>query len=153
MLTLPQTSHSPLSAPSSALWARSVTSPSPATRDHCCLAQRVTGPNTVRVASKHSRYSSVFSSMRGVLFGTLNTFYFQLNTSPYISHDTDTTMTHYDTGLKFLSTIRCSSFGEPFSHRRLSNRRYPHFGAIIATYDFILNYTTKCTIITELSPP
>jgi hypothetical protein len=58
----------------------------------------VTGPNTLGVVSTHSGYSSVFSSMLGVLFGTLNTFYFQQNTSPYISHDTDTTMTHYDTG-------------------------------------------------------
>jgi hypothetical protein len=58
----------------------------------------VTGPNTLGVVSTHSGYSSVFSSMRGVLFGTLNTFYFQQNTSPYISHGTDTMMTHYDTG-------------------------------------------------------
>jgi hypothetical protein len=114
----------------------------------------VTGPNTLGVVPTHSGYTSESSSMRGVLFGTLDTFYFQQNTSPYISRDTDTTMTHYDTGgLKFLSTIRCSSFGEPFSHPRLSNRRYPLFGAIIATYDYILNYTTKCTIITKLSPP
>ena len=62
------------------------------------LGPTVTGPNTLGVVSTHSGYSSVFSSMRGVLFGTLNTFYFQQNTSPYISHDTDTMMTHYDTG-------------------------------------------------------
>jgi hypothetical protein len=43
-------------------------------------------------------YSSVASNMRGVLFGTLSKFYFQQNTSPYISHDTDTMMTLYDTG-------------------------------------------------------
>jgi hypothetical protein len=61
-------------------------------------ANCVKGPNTLGVVSTHSGYSPVFSSMRGVLFGTLNTFYFQQNTSPYISHDTDTMMTHYDTG-------------------------------------------------------
>jgi hypothetical protein len=60
--------------------------------------KNVTGPNTLGVVSTHLGYSSVFSSMRGVLFGTLDTFYFQQNTSPYISHDTDTMMTHYDTG-------------------------------------------------------
>jgi hypothetical protein len=62
------------------------------------MTRDVTGPNTLGVVSTHSGYSSVFRSMRGVLFGTLNTFYFQQNTSPYISHDTDTMMTHYDTG-------------------------------------------------------
>jgi hypothetical protein len=34
----------------------------------------------------------------GSFFGTLRLIYFQQNTSPYISHDTDTMMTHYDTG-------------------------------------------------------
>jgi hypothetical protein len=58
----------------------------------------VTGPNTLGVVSTQSGYSSESSSMRGVLFGTLKTFYFQQNTSPYISHGTDTMMTHYDTG-------------------------------------------------------
>jgi hypothetical protein len=58
----------------------------------------VTGPNTKGVVSTHSGYSSEFSSMRGVLFGTLNTLYFQQNTSPYISIYTDTTMTRYETG-------------------------------------------------------
>jgi hypothetical protein len=58
----------------------------------------VTGPNTLGVVSTHSGYSSEFRSMPGVLFGKLNTFYFQQNTSPYISHGTDTMMTQYDTG-------------------------------------------------------
>jgi hypothetical protein len=57
----------------------------------------VTGPNTLGTVSTHSGYSSEFSSMRGP-FGTLNNFYFQKNTSPYISHGIDTMMTHYDTG-------------------------------------------------------
>jgi hypothetical protein len=43
-------------------------------------------------------YSSVESTIRGILFGTHGLIYFQLNSSPYISHDTDTKMTHYDTG-------------------------------------------------------
>jgi hypothetical protein len=79
----------------------------------------VTGPNTLGVVSTHSGYSSESSSMRGVLFGTLDTFYFQQNTSPCISHDTDTMMTQSGTGgLQFLSTIRCLSIDEPFSHRK-----------------------------------
>jgi hypothetical protein len=57
----------------------------------------VTGPNNLGVVSTHSGYSSKSSSMRGVLFKTLNTFYFQQNTSPYMSHDTDTMTTHCDT--------------------------------------------------------
>jgi hypothetical protein len=60
--------------------------------------KRVTGPNTLGVVSTPSGYSSKTSNMRGVLFGTLSKLYFQQNTSFYISHDTDTMMTHYDTG-------------------------------------------------------
>ena len=58
----------------------------------------VTGPNTLGVVSTHSGYSSVASNLHGVLFGTLSSLYFQQNTSPYISHDTDTIMTPNDTG-------------------------------------------------------
>jgi hypothetical protein len=36
--------------------------------------------------------------MRWVPFGTLSNLYFQLDTSTYISHDTGTIATHYDTG-------------------------------------------------------
>jgi hypothetical protein len=66
--------------------------------DSAILMSSVSGPNTQEVVSTHSGYSSESSSMGGVLFGTLNTFYFQQNTSPYISHGTDTMMTHYETG-------------------------------------------------------
>jgi hypothetical protein len=57
----------------------------------------VTGSNILGVVYTHSRYSSETRNMRGVLFGTLSKFYFQQNTSPCISHDTDTTMPHYNT--------------------------------------------------------
>jgi hypothetical protein len=43
-------------------------------------------------------YSSVDSTIRGILFGTLRQIYFQQNSSPYISHGTDTIVTPYDTG-------------------------------------------------------
>ena len=62
------------------------------------IAVHVTGPNTLGVVSTHSGYSSVASNLHGVLFGTLSSLYFQQNTSPYISHDTDTIMTPNDTG-------------------------------------------------------
>jgi hypothetical protein len=43
-------------------------------------------------------YSSDDSDMRGVLFGAFKQIYFQQNSSPYISHGTDTIVTPYDSG-------------------------------------------------------
>jgi hypothetical protein len=57
----------------------------------------VTGPNTLGVVSTHSGYYFCRSQYARVLFGTLSKLYFQQNTSPYISHGTDTIMTPNDT--------------------------------------------------------
>jgi uncharacterized Fe-S cluster-containing radical SAM superfamily enzyme len=43
-------------------------------------------------------HSRTASNVRRISFGTRRKLYFQLNTSPYIGHDTDTIMTPYDTG-------------------------------------------------------
>jgi hypothetical protein len=57
----------------------------------------VTVPNTKGWFSTYLGYPSEASNLRGVVFGTLNTFIVKAIT-PLISHGTDTIVTPYDTG-------------------------------------------------------
>jgi hypothetical protein len=54
-------------------------------------------PNTKGWFYKQLRYPSEASNLRGVDFGTQNTFIVKA-TTPHISHGTDTIVTPYDTG-------------------------------------------------------
>jgi hypothetical protein len=54
-------------------------------------------PNTEGWFSTYLGYPSEASNLRGVDFGTLNTFIVKA-TTPNISHGTDTIVTPYDTG-------------------------------------------------------